>query len=82
MVFIIDILSIFSPHPYLFFNEHTKTFTFLGFNIDRASGDLIDLQTKAILEKRIMDRNLYDALISNGVNLRENFDALKRYQLV
>lgn len=72
-------LYYFSPHPYLFFNTDGFTFTFLGFNIDRTTGNLIDLQTKQILEKEIMTKNLFDALIRNKVDLQENFDALSRY---
>ena len=53
--------------------------TFLGFNIDRRTGNLIDLQTRAVLEERIMQKNLFDALIRNKVNLAENFDALPRF---
>jgi hypothetical protein len=52
--------------------------TFLGFNIDRRTGNLIDLQTRDILEQRIMDTGLYDALVRNRVNLAENFDILPR----
>ena len=53
--------------------------TFLGFNIDRRTGNLIDLQTRAVLEEGIMQQNLFDALIRNRVNLAENFDALPRF---
>jgi len=53
--------------------------TFLGFNIDRRTGNLIDLQTRTVLEEGIMQQNLFDALIRNRVNLAENFDALPRF---
>lgn len=53
--------------------------TFLGFNIDRRTGNLIDQQTGAVLEEGIMQQNLFDALIRNKVNLAENFDALPRF---
>ena len=53
--------------------------TFLGFNIDRRTGNLTDLQTRAVLEEGIMQQNLFDALIRNRVNLAENFDALPRF---
>jgi hypothetical protein len=53
--------------------------TFLGFNIDRRTGNLTDLQTRAVLEEGIMQQNLFDALIRNKVNLAENFDALPRF---
>ena len=53
--------------------------TFLGFNIDRRTGNLTDLQTRVVLEEGIMQQNLFDALIRNRVNLAENFDALPRF---
>ena len=53
--------------------------TFLGFNIDRSTGNLTDLQTRAVLEEGIMQQDLFDALIKNSVNLTENFDALPRF---
>jgi hypothetical protein len=52
--------------------------TFFGFNIVRATGDLIDHQTKNVLEKGIMETKLFDALVRNNVNLEENFDLLPR----
>ena len=69
---------LFSPHPYLFFNSDRMTFTFLGFHIDRQTGNLIDQQTGTVLEKGIMAQNLYDALVRNHVPIQENFDALPR----
>ncbi|XP_076109129.1 E3 ubiquitin-protein ligase rnf213-alpha-like [Mytilus galloprovincialis] len=75
-----------SPHPYLFFNPDHHTMTFLGFNIEKATGNLIDDQTGESLEDQIMDptldqrqRTLYNGLNSQpGVNLSENFDKLSR----
>ncbi|XP_061169263.1 E3 ubiquitin-protein ligase RNF213-like isoform X1 [Saccostrea echinata] len=69
-----------SPHPYLFFNPDHHSMTFLGFNIERQSGNLIDVQTNAVLERGIMQRNLQDALIRNRVPINENFDSLPRDQ--
>jgi len=71
----------FSPHPYLFFNSDKFTFTFLGFNIDRRTGNLVDQQTKTVLENSIMKTQLYDALIRNHAPLKENFDSLPRLVL-
>lgn len=68
----------FSPHPYLFFNADRSAFTFLGFHIDSASRNLVDLQTGRELEKNIMTRRLYDALLRNRVPLKEDFDLLSR----
>ncbi|XP_071122875.1 E3 ubiquitin-protein ligase RNF213-like [Mytilus edulis] len=67
-----------SPHPYLFFNLDHHSMTFLGFNIEEKTRNLIDLQTKEILEKNIMEKSLFDALSRNKVDLSENFDALPR----
>ncbi|XP_052087598.1 E3 ubiquitin-protein ligase rnf213-alpha-like isoform X5 [Mytilus californianus] len=67
-----------SPHPYLFFNPDGHSMTFLGFNIEEKTGNLIDHQTKQILKTRIMARNLFGALKRNRVNLAENFDILPR----
>ncbi|WAR07295.1 R213A-like protein, partial [Mya arenaria] len=71
-----------SPHSYLFFNSDRLTFTFLGFNIDRNTGNLVDQQTDRILEQRIMDQPLYDSLVRNNVPIREDFDALPRDQKI
>ncbi|XP_053396335.1 E3 ubiquitin-protein ligase rnf213-alpha-like isoform X2 [Mercenaria mercenaria] len=71
-----------SPHPYLFFNSDRFTFTFLGFFIDRGSGNLIDQQTRTVLENGIMTQNLYDSLVRNHAPMQENFDALPRDQKI
>ena len=71
-----------SPHPYLFFNSDKFTFTFLGFNIDKGTGNLVDHQTKTVLENGIMKTQLYDALIRNNAPLNENFDSLPRFVLL
>ncbi|KAK3585584.1 hypothetical protein CHS0354_036771 [Potamilus streckersoni] len=67
-----------SPHPYLFFNPDGHTITFLGFNIDRNTGNLIDQQTRQVLETAIMPINLYDSLVRNRVPIQEDFDSLPR----
>ncbi|VDI80191.1 Hypothetical predicted protein, partial [Mytilus galloprovincialis] len=71
-----------SPHPYLFFNPDHHSMTFLGFNIERRSGNLIDHQTRTVLEQEIITPNLFDALERNSVNLAENFDSLQRGQKI
>ncbi|XP_052083737.1 E3 ubiquitin-protein ligase rnf213-alpha-like [Mytilus californianus] len=70
------------PHPYLFFNPDHHSMTFLGFYIDKATGNLIDQQTGKILEQNIMDQNLFESLKRNDVNLEENFDALPRQEKI
>ncbi|XP_052808680.1 E3 ubiquitin-protein ligase rnf213-alpha-like isoform X1 [Mya arenaria] len=71
-----------SPHPYLFFNSDRFTFTFLGFYIDRNTGNLVDQQTNRILEQGIMGQNLYDSLVRNQAPIREDFDTLPRDQKI
>lgn len=55
--------------------------TFVGFSVDRWTGNLIDFGTKQIIEKRILPRELGIALHQNKVNMNENFDILTRYVL-
>ncbi|XP_052062680.1 E3 ubiquitin-protein ligase rnf213-alpha-like isoform X2 [Mytilus californianus] len=71
-----------SPHPYLFFNPDHHSMTFLGFNIEKGSGNLVDQQTRKVLEEAIMQHTLFDALDRNRVNLSENFDALPRHEKI
>ncbi|KAK3585576.1 hypothetical protein CHS0354_036763 [Potamilus streckersoni] len=71
-----------SPHPYLFFNPDGHTITFLGFNIDRRTGNLIDKQTRQVLETSIMPQNLYDSLVRNRVPIQEDFDSLPRKEKI
>ncbi|CAG2236708.1 RNF213 [Mytilus edulis] len=76
----------FCPHPYLFFNPDHHTMTFLGFNIQKATGNLVDDQTGESLEDQIMEptlhdnqQTLYHGLNSQpGISLSENFDNLER----
>jgi hypothetical protein len=60
--------------------------TFLGFNIEKVTGNLIDEQTGKILKKEIMEPTLYrgQKTLFNGlegqpgVNLSEKFEQLSR----
>ena len=60
--------------------------TFLGFNIEKVTGNLIDEQTGKILKKQIMEPTLYPGqpTLYNGldgqpgVNLSEKFEQLSR----
>lgn len=56
--------------------------TFVGFSVDRWTGNLIDFSTKTIIEKGILSKQLGIALYQNKVNMNENFDALTRYALI
>lgn len=71
--------SFCSAHPYLFFNPDQHTMTFIGFNINRIDGNLVDQQTGQVLEKNIISNQLWVALQRNGVPLQENFNVLTRY---
>lgn len=55
--------------------------TFVGFSVDRWTGNLIDFGTKQIIEKQILPTELGIALHQNKVNMNENFDILTRYVL-
>ena len=78
IIIIISFTSVSSPHPYIFFNPDGHTMTFLGFSIQQRTGDLMDQQTAKVLEKRIVSRELFEALKLNKVPLTEDFDALPR----
>lgn len=54
------------------------TMTFLGFNIDKQTGNLVDARTGIVLEEGLMKRDLQDALERNKVPINENFDILRR----
>ncbi|XP_053396356.1 E3 ubiquitin-protein ligase rnf213-alpha-like [Mercenaria mercenaria] len=71
-----------SPHPYLFFNSDRETFTFLGFFIDQDTGNLVDLQTRTVLEEGIMSPDLYKILVENKAPLQEDFDSLQRHEKI
>ncbi|XP_063403574.1 E3 ubiquitin-protein ligase rnf213-alpha-like [Mytilus trossulus] len=71
-----------SHYPYLFFNPDQHCMTFFGFNIDRRTGNLVDVQRNTIVEPEIIHQYLFDALVKNGVNLTENFDALPRLEKI
>ncbi|XP_067057901.1 E3 ubiquitin-protein ligase rnf213-alpha-like isoform X3 [Acropora muricata] len=60
-----------SPHPYLFFNQDRITMTHLGFFIN-SNGDLVDPQTRTILEKSLMPKSLRNGLRAQGVDFTVN----------
>jgi len=62
----------------LFFNSDHDSFTFLGFYVERISGNVID-QSGTVLERGMMRRNLYDALVRNNAPITEKFDDLPRF---
>ncbi|VDI52691.1 Hypothetical predicted protein, partial [Mytilus galloprovincialis] len=77
------------PHPYLFFHTDHDSMTFLGFIIDKKTGNLIDEQTGKSLEDGIMEPTLtedqptlYHGLIRQSVNLSKKFDSLLRSEKI
>lgn len=52
--------------------------TFVGFTIDRWTGNLMDYKTKKVIEKAILPKALGTALYQNNVNMNEDFDRLER----
>ena len=64
-------------HPYLTFNEDGTTLTFLGFNIQRNTGNLIS-QNNSIIEQNVMGTSLFDGLQMQGVKLNENFESFSK----
>ena len=73
--------SVPSFHPYLFFNQDHVTLTFLGFNVD-SRGNLYDPDTKQIIQRGIMTRDLYNDLNRqmerDYMTLNTNYNRLKR----
>ena len=71
------VLLLFSPHPYLFFNQDRITMTFLGFFINSA-GDLVDPQTSQTLEEGLMSQPLRNALQAQRVDFATNIETSKK----
>ena len=76
-VCLIIVLLLFSPHPYLFFNQDHITMTFLGFFINSA-GDLVDPQTSQTLEKGLMSKPLRNGLQAQRVDFATNIETSKK----
>ena len=74
---LIIVLLLFSPHPYLFFNQDRITMTFLGFFINSA-GDLVDPQTGQTLEKGLMSKPLRNGLQAQRVDFATNIETSKK----
>jgi hypothetical protein len=53
--------------------------TFLGFYVDRASGNIIEPATGQVLLERAMSHELQNALVANRVPINENFERLERF---
>ena len=76
-----EIIFIFSPHPYIFFNEDRISITFVGFTVT-PSGDLIDPTNKRVLERAIMTPQLYTGLRHNKVNFQDDYRCWQKYVMI
>ena len=63
-------LNLYSPHPYIFFNQDGETITFVGFTVSK-NGDLID-RNNQIIERAMMAPQLYIGLQHNEVNFTDD----------
>lgn len=63
----------FSPHPYIFFNEDRISVTFVGFKVNRTTGDLINPADNSVIEKAILSPQLVVGLEHNQVNFNEDY---------
>ena len=73
------------PHPYLFFNPDGHTFTFFGFNVNRATGELVDPLTARPLFDRslVLAKPLIAGIeLQNPSLLRENLATLSKTQKI
>ena len=68
----------FRPHPYIFFNPDHDTMTFLGFRVDQ-EGNLLDPQTRKIIQEGIMTRHLRTGLYVQKVDLENSFESYSKY---
>ena len=75
------IISTFSPHPYIFFNEDRISITFVGFTVS-SRGDLIDPTNKQVLERAIMTPRLYTGLKHNKVNFQDDYRSWKKHIMI
>ena len=67
----------FRPHPYIFFNPDHDTMTFLGFRVDQ-EGNLLDPQTRKIIQEGIMTRHLRTGLYVQKVDLENSFESYSK----
>lgn len=62
-----------SPHPYIFFNEDRMSITFVGFKVDKATGNLINPADGIVIDNAIISSQLLLGLEVNGVNFSEDY---------
>ncbi|KAL2092430.1 hypothetical protein ACEWY4_012228 [Coilia grayii] len=65
-------------HPYIMFNADNTSMTFLGFHIHNL--DAIDTRTREIVEKKVIDRVLFNQLRAQSVPFNIDFEKLKRME--
>jgi len=75
----VEIVFLFSFHPYLFFNEARDSFSFFGFTIvqDIDNPNILNLiipETEHILIQNVMPKELFDAL---QCNMKKDFMTLE-----
>lgn len=63
-------------HPYILFNADNESMTFLGFHIHNL--DAVDARTKKVVERRVIDRRLFDQLKAQRVPFNINFEDMPR----
>ena len=71
------LISSYSPHPYLFFNQDGHTMTFMGLWVDK-DGNLIDANCKTMIQKQFMTKNLRQLMNVNKVELMEEYNKWKK----
>eukprot|EP00392_Amoebophrya_sp_AT5.2_P001285 g1287.t1 len=72
-----------SSHPYLFFNTDGHSLTFLGFSIDASTGHLLDpRKNNRVIESNIIPLRLFDALLAQNVDLKEDFSKHSKLQKI
>ena len=64
----------FSPHPYIFFNQDRVSITFVGFMVQMCGqcGDLVNPNNRQIMEKGFITKQLYEGLKVNKVDFQDN----------
>ena len=70
-----------SSHPYIFFNNDRVSITFVGFKVN-AVGELIDPETNVEIEPGILKPKLYDGLVANGVDFKEDYHSWDKKTMI
>ena len=62
-----------SPSPYIFFNDDGVSITFVGFKVDKITGNLINPADGNVIEKAIISPLLLPKLEQRGVDFSEDY---------